>query len=201
MIVLWFVGIAGFAVAIVGWIAVLATGELPESIEKFLAGVIRWGVRVSGYLYFLTDEYPPFSLDEDPTYPIEISVPPRQPLNRLAVLFRLILVIPAGIVVMVATSGLGLLSVGSWAMITFTGSQPKPLYEATRAVIRFETRVSGYFWMLTAEYPWGLLGDEPVAGDDASDDSSWSLRLSEGGRNAVYVVLALGVLYVLYNYA
>ena len=200
-IVLWFVSIAAFFVAIYGWFGALFTGELPEFAEVFLAGVIRWGARVGGYAYFLTDDYPPYSLDADPNYPIEISVPQREPLNRLAVLFRIILVIPAYVVAGVAASGLGLLSVGSWAMITFTGAQPKPLYEATRAVIRFETRLAGYFWMLTAEYPWGLLGDEPVSGDSASEDSSWSLRLSEGGRNAVYVLLALGVLYVLYNYA
>jgi len=200
MIALFFVSIAAFVVVVIGWFGALFTGELPDFAEDFLSGFLRWGVRVHGYLHFLTDVYPPFSLDEDPNYPIQISIPERAPLNRLAVLFRFILVIPGAIVGSVAGTGLGLMAVGSWAMITFTGSQPIPLYEATRAVARFQARLGGYFTMLTAEYPWGLLGDLPTAGDgEVAEGSDWSIRLSQGGRNAMIVVIVLGVLNLLYD--
>jgi hypothetical protein len=199
--VYFFVAIAAFFVVIAGWFGALVTGELPEFAEEFLSGVLRWGTRLQGYLYFLTDEYPPFSLGEFPDYPIQISIPPLAPLNRLAVLFRLILVIPAAIVSSVLAAGLGLVSVGSWAMITFTGAQPIPLYEASRVVTRFQTRVGGYFTMLTAEYPWGVLGDQPEAGGEgAAASDGWAIRLSQGGRNAMIVVIVLGAIYeVLYR--
>jgi hypothetical protein len=35
----------------------------PDGMRDFAIGVLRWGNRVSGYQYLLTDEYPPFSLD------------------------------------------------------------------------------------------------------------------------------------------
>lgn len=195
LFVLIFVYIAAFFVAIVGWFAALVTGELPDFAENFLSGTLRWGVRVNGYLYFLTDSYPPYSIDEDLNYPIHIAFPGRAPLNRLAVLFRIILVIPASIVGSVVGAGLGIVSVGSWAMITFTGRLPIPLYEATRAVSRFQLRLGGYFLMLTPEYPWGLLGDLPPTDDEMTAQSNdWSIRLSKGGRNAMIVVIVLGII-------
>ena len=200
LVVLVFVYIGAFFVAIAGWLGALVTGELPDFAEKFLSGTVRWGVRVSGYLYFLTDTYPPFSLDEDPNFPIQISIPAPLPLNRLAVLLRIFLVIPAAIVGSVVGAGLGLISVGSWAMITFTGSLPIPLYEAARAVIRYQLRLGGYFLMLTSEYPWGLMGDLPTTGDEETgQDSEWFVRLSQGGRNAMIVLIALGVIETITN--
>ena len=199
-IVLYFVYIAAFFVAIVGWFGALFTGELPGFAEDFLSGVVRWGARVSGYFYFLTDDYPAYTLEQEPNYAIQIAVPPRVPLNRLAVLFRIILVIPGAIVAGLAGSGLGVLSVGSWFMITFTGAQPIPLYEATRTIIRFQVRLAGYFWMLTAEYHWGLLGDA-TATNERADGSGWEIQLSDGGRYAVIAALVIGVIYALFNYA
>ncbi len=43
------------------WFAVLFAGSYPASWHSFNAGTLRWSVRVAAYLYFLTDEYPPFS--------------------------------------------------------------------------------------------------------------------------------------------
>jgi hypothetical protein len=193
-VVLTFIYIGAFFVAVVGWFGALFTGELPDFAQNFLSGALRWGVRVNGYFYFLTDTYPPFSIDEDHNYPIQISIPERAPLNRLAVLFRIILVIPAAIVGSVVGAGLGIISVGSWAMITFTGSLPIPLYEAARAVIRFQLRLGGYFLMLTSEYPWGLLGDPPASEAEAAEGNGWSIWLSQGGRNAMIVVIVLGII-------
>jgi hypothetical protein len=63
-IVLVFVGIAA---AIAGWIAYWAiafTGVYPEGIFRFVEGALRWGTRISAWLFSLTDEYPPFALNE-----------------------------------------------------------------------------------------------------------------------------------------
>ena len=45
-------------------------------------------------MFLLTDRYPPFSLD-DVEYPVRPILPGRGPLNRVSVLFRIILAIPA----------------------------------------------------------------------------------------------------------
>jgi hypothetical protein len=42
---------------------VLFTGKWPEGMRTFAVGVMRWNTRVSGYILFLTDAYPPFALE------------------------------------------------------------------------------------------------------------------------------------------
>lgn len=60
---LMFLGIAAFFVAIAGFFAVLITGRWPEGMRNFLIGTTRWSMRVSAYIYLMTDMYPPFSLE------------------------------------------------------------------------------------------------------------------------------------------
>jgi hypothetical protein len=60
--VLALLGFAAFVAWGLGSWAVLFTGRWPAGIRDFVVGVARWSNRVYGYLYLLTDEYPPFSL-------------------------------------------------------------------------------------------------------------------------------------------
>jgi hypothetical protein len=48
---------------VVGSFAVLVIGEYPEGIRDFLVNAYRYALRVEAYVGFLTDRYPPFSLD------------------------------------------------------------------------------------------------------------------------------------------
>ncbi len=47
---------------IIGWLAILFTGSMPRGIFDFLVGINRWSYRINAYIYFLTDQYPPFGL-------------------------------------------------------------------------------------------------------------------------------------------
>jgi len=49
-------------VTIVAWFFILFAGRYPQGLFDYVAGVIRWGVRVNAYFLSLTDEYPPFNL-------------------------------------------------------------------------------------------------------------------------------------------
>ena len=60
--VLFALSIAATAVVIIGFFAVLITGEYPQGLRDFLVGVYRYNVRVQAYAGLLTDQYPPFSL-------------------------------------------------------------------------------------------------------------------------------------------
>jgi len=54
----------GFVVAfVIGFFAVLFTGEYPEGIRGYLVGTYRYALRVEAYVGLLTDTYPPFSLE------------------------------------------------------------------------------------------------------------------------------------------
>jgi Domain of unknown function (DUF4389) len=62
-VALFFLAIGAFFVVIIGFFAVLFTGKWPEGLRDYLVGVARWAHRVVAYTYFMTDEYPPFTLD------------------------------------------------------------------------------------------------------------------------------------------
>lgn len=161
-IVLYVLVIAAEIVAVIGWFAALFTGRLPEFAVEFLSGVLRWQARVSAYYLLLTDEYPPFSLD-DADYPVRVAARPG-PLNRLAVLFRIILIIPAGIVVALLTYGLETITMFVvWLIVLINGRMPDALHAAISSVLRYTIRYLGYFFLLTSEYPGGLYGDQPGA--------------------------------------
>jgi hypothetical protein len=63
IVVLLALGIAACVVVVIGFFAVLFTGQWPSGLREFLIKVMRFSIRVEAYLALLTDEYPPFSLD------------------------------------------------------------------------------------------------------------------------------------------
>jgi hypothetical protein len=159
LIVLIALVVAAEVVAFIGWWAALFTGQLPPWAHEFITGVLRWQSRVYGYLYFLTDQYPPFSLD-DADYPVRLFTKQTR-LNRLAVLFRVILMIPAVLLGALAGFGILLVSIVAWLITLIAGRMPAGLHQAFAAVIRFTARLGGYVFLVTPEYPGGLFGDTP----------------------------------------
>jgi ABC-type uncharacterized transport system YnjBCD permease subunit len=61
-LVLAALGVAALLVLVVGFVAVLLTGDYPLGLRDFLVGVYRYNLRVQAYVGLLTDQYPPFSL-------------------------------------------------------------------------------------------------------------------------------------------
>jgi Domain of unknown function (DUF4389) len=62
-VVLFFLHIGAFFVAVFAWFAILFTGRYPRGAFDYIEGVLRWDNRVLGYAFLLvTDEYPPFRL-------------------------------------------------------------------------------------------------------------------------------------------
>jgi hypothetical protein len=48
------------------WWIVLFTGRYPASFHNWVTGQLRWGIRLSLYMNYMTDKYPPFTGDELP---------------------------------------------------------------------------------------------------------------------------------------
>jgi hypothetical protein len=160
LVVLWALGIAAEVVLIICWFAALFLGRLPEGLGGYLTGYLRWLVRVQAYLFLLTDQYPPFELGEA-DYPVQILLRPG-PLNRLAVFFRIILAIPAALLSALVVLGMEtIVMFVTWLIVLIAGQLPRPLYEAIAAGQRYYFRYTGYLFLLTGTYPWGLFGDQP----------------------------------------
>ncbi len=158
-VALWALGIAAEVIAVIGWFGALFTGRLPRFADTYLSGYLHWQIRVSAYQVLLTDAYPPFTLG-DSDYPVRVAIPPAGPLNRLAVLFRLILAIPAAIVsALLVWGGWTIVLFVTWLIVLVTGTMPTSLYQAYAAVLRYYSRYLGYLLMLTSEYPSEIFGD------------------------------------------
>lgn len=63
LVVLFFLVLAWALCTLGGWFAILFTRRYPASLYPFALGVMRWMLRVEGYLLLLVDEYPPFTLE------------------------------------------------------------------------------------------------------------------------------------------
>jgi len=169
IVVLYFLNIAFAVVTFIGWWGALFTGRLPGFAVTYLSGVIRWTIRVQAYALLLTDQYPPFSLDDEPGYPVRVAIPSPDRLNRLAVLFRFILVIPAGLLLdLVRLGGTTIVGFIAWLIVLITGKLPTSLHLAYIAILRYMTRYYGYSCMLTAAYPGGFFGDGIAMPDGAA---------------------------------
>jgi hypothetical protein len=55
-----FIGILMFA----AWWVVLFTAEYPKGMHEWIVGQVRWQMRVSLYMMYMTDTYPPFTGDQ-----------------------------------------------------------------------------------------------------------------------------------------
>ena len=161
LIVLCLLSVAAVFVAFIGWWGALFTARLPQFAVNFLSGYVRWSTRVTAYMLLLTDAYPPFTPDDDPSYPVRVAFPEPQRLNRAAVFFRFILMIPVAILNSIVHYGTGVMALIAWLVTLFTGRLPTSFHLAYVAALRFQTRFYGYQLMLTPAYPGGLYGDGP----------------------------------------
>ncbi|MBS2536974.1 DUF4389 domain-containing protein [Catenulispora sp. NF23] len=200
LIVMFFLGLAGLVVLIIGWFAALFTGQLPTGMREFLIGILQYQTRVYGYLYLMVDEYPPFAFFEAPGYPIQVDVPPPTRLNPAAVFFRIILMIPGWIVTSVLQEGAAVIAFFVWIIMLFTGRQPEQAFGATSAMLRYETRFAAFSGMLTPTQPKGLFGDLPGASDTGERRSpTRPLFLSSGARTLLIVMIVIGAIAFVLN--
>ncbi|MGP3638529.1 DUF4389 domain-containing protein, partial [Streptomyces sp. 24-1644] len=163
-------------------------------VFAYLAKYLGYRMRVAASEMLLIDRYPPFALTPPPDYPVQIEVRPTD-LNRLAVLFRVFLMIPAAIVQALATSGWFALSFIWWVITLILGRMPRPLFEATAATLRYRMRFSAYALMLTPAYPRGLFGDDDLSVTLQHPRSATRPLIMSGAAKALVVLfLVFGLL-------
>jgi hypothetical protein len=154
-------GIAALVVVIIAWFGLVILGRYPQWAYDFVSGVLRYTTRYNAWFSLQTDEFPPFGLGADPTYPVRLQVAQRaEKQSRLKAFFRGILLIPLYFVAF----AVGLVHAGAsyvaWMTIVFRGYQPAGVHNALAFSNAWVARVTAYSLMLRDEYP--PVGDEPV---------------------------------------
>ncbi len=175
--VLGFLWIAFVVLSVVAFFAILFTGRYPRAIFDFNVGVLRWTWRVQYYAYGAlgTDRYPPFSLQDDPSYPahLEIDYPGR--LSRGLVLVKWwLLAIPhyfivglfagGGTVAVIRLGGhnvnwpgggglIGILVIVAAVILAITGRYPDSVFGFILGMNRWVLRVAAYASLMTDRYP------------------------------------------------
>jgi hypothetical protein len=185
-IALFFLWIAFAVVSVIAFFAILFTARYPRGLFDFNVGVLRWSWRVGFYSYSAlgTDQYPPFTLKDDPEYPARLEVEYPASLSRGLVLVKWwLLALPHYLVVAVFAGGawaawtgagpewmfssgglVGLLVIFAGVVLLFTGRYPSSLYDFVLGMNRWVYRVGAYAALMTDSYPPFRLdmgGNEP----------------------------------------
>lgn len=156
---LYILNIVAFFAAVVCWFSIVFTGAASESFSLFIAGVIRYQWRVVTGLYYWAEPYPPFApipqgFADPGGYPADLTVTPVSgERNRVTVLVRLFMVIPQYIVLYFVGIAAGVCLIIAWFIALFTGQWNPALKKFCVGYYRWTLRVTGYFLLLTDEYP------------------------------------------------
>jgi hypothetical protein len=161
IIVAYIYEIAAFVVVIIAWFALVILGRYPQWAYDFNVGALRFFTRTFAWIYLQTDQFPPFGIGPDPTYPVRLQVAPlAEKQSRLKALFRIILAIP----LLFVAYAINFIHTGSaivaWLTIVFRGYQPAGIHNALAFANAWHARTFGYLLLLRDEYP--PVGDEPV---------------------------------------
>ena len=169
----WFIvaifwGILFYITHFIAWVAVIILGRYPQWLYDFNSGVVRFSVRISAWIYLQTDQWPPFGLSDDPSYPIRINFPPpAEKQSRLKAFFRIILALPVLIVYTYAVAYVTLLAgLVAWLTIVFRGYLPEGINDMLTYCHSLQARVLGYVAILTDDYP--PIGLEKAKGSGAA---------------------------------
>ena len=143
-----------FAV-VIGWFAVLFTGQYPPAMFNYVVGVTRWATRVQAYYFLVTDQYPPFSLDDDPNYPVgvEVDYPARVERWRCIPGVLYLMAFPVLIVVYVMLIGAAICTVIAWFAIMFTGRYPQGFFDFVRQTMTWLLKIQLYILLINVRYP------------------------------------------------
>lgn len=151
--------LAAIVVVLIAWLALILLGRFPNGMYSFLGGILRFSMRVNGFMYLQTDAWPSFGISDDPSYPIRVGfAPPAARQSRLKALFRIILVIPLLILSYLMSFVLLAVAAVSWITILFRGYQPAGIHNALAYTLSWTTRASAYCLLMRDEYP--PVGDE-----------------------------------------
>ena len=92
---LWTIAVLGAALA--NWLLTLARGRSPAPLHKFLVAYVKYVTQIYAYLQLAANPYPAF--DGQDGYPVDLVIAPPARQSRSSVAFRIVLLLPAALLV------------------------------------------------------------------------------------------------------
>jgi len=196
--------VAAFFVALVNWVATLLLGRSPQPLHGFLARFVRYATHVYAYLNLGAEPLPGFGGRSG--YPIDLEIDPPSRQSRWSVGFRLLLAVPALLLVTVlAVDGnaiygqpgfslLGAAAFLGWFVALLRGRMPRGLRDLIAYAISYAAQLWAYLLLLTDRYPSSdpltAIGPLPVRADPVRLEVGDDLRRS---RLTVFFRLLLAI--------
>jgi hypothetical protein len=147
---LW--GIAVPFAAVANWVATLASGRSPQPLHAFLTRYVRYLTHVNAYLALTADPFPGFA-GRPGTYPIDLEIDPPAEQGRLGVGFRLLLAIPALLILNALQAVVQIVAFLGWFYALATGRMSRGLRDVNAFCMRYQAQASAYVALLTSRYP------------------------------------------------
>jgi len=144
-------GIVVQIAVIVAWFAALFTGRVPDGLHAFIARYVRAVTHLEAYLFLLADPWPPFTGERG--YPVDLRIDDAAPQNRLSVLFRLLLAIPALVLTYVFRLVNEVVAFLGWFYALGLGRMHKGMRDLSLWLTRYEVQTLAYLFLLTSRYP------------------------------------------------
>jgi uncharacterized protein DUF4389 len=188
--------VAAFFAAIVNWAVTLVVGRSPQPLHRFLARFVRYTTHVLAYLNLGAETLPSF--DGKPGYPIDVEIDPPRRQNRWSVAFRIVLAVPALLLVGVLVGpgsnyygtadpvlSLGLVGVAAflgWFVALARGRMPSGLRDLVAYGLSYGAQLWAYLLLLTDRYPSSdpltATGPPPTRADPVRLEAGDDLRRS-----------------------
>lgn len=140
-----------FFALVAAWFAALFTGRVPGGLHRFLAALVRFSTHLSAYLWIAANPYPSFT--GTPGYPVDVVIDDAAKQSRLTIFFRIVLAIPALIVVNALQNLAWILALFAWFIALFTGRMNEGLRDLLGYCLRYQAQTYGYVLLLTQRYP------------------------------------------------
>ena len=157
--------------AIVAWFHALWRGRAPEGVARLQWYALHYAAQTWAYVFLLTDRYPTSD-------PLVIGVPrtaPPHPIalreeedslerTRLTVFFRLPLLIPHLVWLLLWGVLVTVLAIVNWVVTLIAGQSPEALHNFFSAYLRYTTHVYAFVTLVANPFPGfaGAAGSYPV---------------------------------------
>jgi Domain of unknown function (DUF4389) len=156
-IALWASAVA-FAVTAM-WVAALATGRPPAGLHRFVSRFIRYTVHVAAYVSLAANPFPGFT--GEPGYPVDVELPEPGPQARWKTALRLLLALPALVVVGAIGSGpiggggslVAVCAFLGWFVALALARMPNGLRDLAGYGIGYTAQTYAYLLLVTDRYP------------------------------------------------